>query len=59
MIIHLLVVLFVIGVVLYLLNTLVPMDDRFKKAINIIVIACVFLYVLQCFGIISGFPNFR
>ncbi len=45
--ITLLVVLVVVGVVLYVLNTLVPMDARFKSAINVIVCLLAFLYIVQ------------
>jgi hypothetical protein len=53
-IIQLLVVLVVIGVVLYLVNTLIPMDARIKTIINVVVILCVCLWLLQVFGIFGG-----
>jgi hypothetical protein len=61
MLISFLITLIVVGVVLYLLNTLVPMDARIKTVINVVVLLCVFLYALQAFGIISGhnFPSLR
>jgi hypothetical protein len=52
--ISLLFVLIVVGVILYLLNTLVPMDSRIKTVINVIVLLCVFFYVLQAFGLLNG-----
>lgn len=54
MLISLLVVLLIVGVVLYLLNTLVPMDGRIKTVINVVVILAVFLYVLQAFGVLGA-----
>lgn len=54
MLISLLITLIIVGVMLYLLNTLVPMDARIKTAINVIVLLVVFLYVLQAFGLFSG-----
>lgn len=51
--ISLLVTLLVVGVLLYLFNLFVPMDGRFKKAINVIVGLIAFLYILQAFGVIS------
>jgi len=61
MLISLLVVLVIVGVVLYLLNTLVPMDARIKTVINVVVLLAVFLYVLQSFGFVSShsFPSLR
>lgn len=46
-----LITLIIIGVCLYLLNTLVPMDDKIKTVINVVVLLVVFLYVLQIFGV--------
>lgn len=51
MLISLLVVLVVVGVLLYLLNALVPLDPKIKTVINVIVGLCVFLWVLQIFGV--------
>jgi hypothetical protein len=52
--VSLLIALVVIGVLLYLLNVLVPMDSRIKTVINAIVFLIVFLYVLQAFGVIHS-----
>jgi hypothetical protein len=52
--IGLLVVLIVVGVILYLVNTLIPMDQRIKTIINVIVILFVLLWLLQSFGLIGG-----
>ena len=49
MLIQLLVVLVILGVLLYLLNVLVPMDNRFKTAINVIVGLLLFLYIVDLF----------
>ncbi len=59
--ISLLIALVVIGVLLYLFNLLVPMDQKIKTVINAIVFLIVFLYVLQAFGIIHShnLPSLR
>jgi len=57
--ISLLIMLVIIGVVLYLLNTLVPMDPKIKTVINAVVCVIVFLYVLQAFGVFHGMPQFK
>lgn len=59
MLISLLIVLVIVGVALYLLNTLVPMDGRIKTVINVVVLLAVFLYVLQAFGFIGSFPHLK
>lgn len=52
--ITILVILVVAGVLLYLLNTLVPMDGRIKTAINAIVLLFIFLFILDVLGIWDG-----
>lgn len=52
--ISIIVVLIIAGVLLYLLNALVPMDSRFKLAINVLVGLFLFLYVLSVLGVWHG-----
>jgi hypothetical protein len=56
-----LLVLIVVGVLLYILNTLIPMDNRIKTCINAVVLLAVFVYILEGFGVIpaGSFPHFR
>lgn len=56
--ISLLVVLIVVGAILYLIQTVLPIDARIKQIIYVIVIVVVFLYVLQSFGLID-MPRLR
>lgn len=55
--ISLIVVLVVIGVVLWLVDTKVPMDPTIKTVIRVIVILAFCLWLLNYFGIYSGFPH--
>lgn len=50
--IQLVVVLIVIGVLLWLVNTHIPMDVTIKKILNIVVIIVVCLWLLTVFGIL-------
>jgi hypothetical protein len=50
---QLIVILILIGVGLYLLNTLVPLDVKIKTIINVVIIIAVLLWVLKAFGIFS------
>ncbi len=50
MLIDLILALVVLGVVLYLV-TLLPIDDRIKQIIHVVVIIAALLYVLQMFGL--------
>jgi len=45
-------VLIVIGVVLYLINTKVPMDGTIKLIINIVVVLGVLAWLLNYFGVL-------
>lgn len=49
--ISLLIGLVVIGVVLYLINTLLPMDGRIKTVINVIVVLAVCVWLLRFAGL--------
>lgn len=45
--------LVVIGVLLWLLNTYVPMDQKIKTIINVVVVICVVLWLLSVFGLLG------
>lgn len=51
--ISLIVVLVVVGVVLWLVETQLPMDPTIKTIIRVIVILAVCLWLLSVFGILS------
>jgi len=46
-------VLIVIGIVLYLVNTKVPMDSTIKLIINIVVVLAVIAWLLSFVGLIK------
>jgi hypothetical protein len=50
-IIQLVVILAVIGLLLWLVNTYIPMAEPIKRIINIIVIVAIILWLLNVFGI--------
>jgi hypothetical protein len=50
---HVLLILIVIGVVLYLIET-IPMDATIKVIIRVVVILFVVIWLLSVFGIGSG-----
>lgn len=52
--IQLIVILVIVGVLLYLLNSIVPMDARIKTIINVIVILAVCVWLLEGFGLFTG-----
>ena len=45
--ISLIVVLIIVGVLLYLINNLIPMDSKIKTIINVVVVVAVCLWLLN------------
>ncbi len=50
----LIVTLVVVGVLLWLVNTYIPMDGKIRNILNVVVVICVVLWLLHAFGIISS-----
>ncbi len=57
--ISLVLTLVVIGVLLWLINTYIPMDGKIKKILNIVVVICVVIWLLYAFGIINHTGDIR
>lgn len=57
--ITLIVVLVVVGVILWLVNTYIPMDAKIKQILNIVVIIVVVLWLLSVFGILPDIGSVR
>jgi hypothetical protein len=51
--ISLVITLIVVGVLLWLINTYIPMDGKIKNILNIVVVICVVIWLLNAFGIIG------
>jgi Fe2+ transport system protein B len=51
--ISLVITLIVIGVLLWLVNTYIPMDGKIKQILNIVVVICVIVWLLSAFGILG------
>jgi hypothetical protein len=52
-IITVIVILIVIGLLLWLANTYIPMDGKIKQILNIVVVIAVILWLLNVFGVFS------
>jgi hypothetical protein len=57
--INLVVTLIVVGVLLWAVNTYIPMDHRIKQILNIVIVIAVVLWLLQAFGVLSGLHSVR
>jgi len=52
--ITLLLVLIVVGVILWLVNTYIPMDRKIKNILNAVVVILVVLWLLRAFGVLDS-----
>ena len=57
--ISLIVTLVIIGVLLWLVNTYIPMDGKIKKIINVVAVICVVIWLLSVFGVIGQAGSIR
>jgi hypothetical protein len=55
--ISVLISLVIVGVVLWLINTYIPMDGKIKKILNVVVVIVVILWLLSGFGVFSSMSN--
>jgi hypothetical protein len=53
------ITLIVVGVLLWLINTYIPMDGKIKKLLNIVVVVVVVLWLLNVFGVWGHLHNIR
>jgi hypothetical protein len=49
-------VLIVVGLILWLVNTYVPMAGGIKSLLNVVVFVVVLIWVLQVFGLVGAIP---
>ena len=56
---QILIVLVVVGVLLWLVNSYIPMQGTIKSILNAVVIICVVLWLLNVFGLFHSFPRFH
>ena len=52
-----LIILIVVGVLLWLVNTYVPMDRKIKNIFNIVVVIVVVIWLLKVFGLLTTLKN--
>jgi hypothetical protein len=57
--ISLVIVLIVVGVLLWLVNSYIPMDPKIKSILNVVVIIVVILWLLSVFGIFNSLGVIR
>ncbi len=57
--ISLVIVLVVVGVILWLINSYIPMQTTIKKILNAVVVIVVILWLLNAFGVIGSLDTIR
>jgi hypothetical protein len=58
-IINLAITLVVVGVILWLVNTYIPMDSKIKRILNIVIVIAVVIWLLQVVGVIGNVGHMR
>ena len=54
-----LLVLVVAGVILWLINTYIPMDRKIKNILNVVVVILVIIWLLRVFGVVDILKGIR
>ena len=57
--IQLIIVLVIVGVVLWVINSYIPMQQTIKKILNVVVILVVVFWLLSVFGFIGDLSTIR
>ena len=57
--VHVVLVLIVVGVLLWLVNSYIPMAGSIKSILNAVVVIAVVLWLLSVFGLIGELSNIR
>lgn len=53
-IVNVIIILAVVGVLLWAINTYLPMDGKIKNILNIAVVIAVILWLLKVFGVLGS-----
>jgi hypothetical protein len=57
--IHIVIVLVVVGVILWVINSYIPMQGTIKTILNAVVVIAVILWLLSAFGVIGSLQGIR
>ena len=55
--IEIIVALIIVGVILWAINSFIPMDTKIKQILNVVVVIAVLLWLLRVFGLLSHLPR--
>lgn len=51
------IILIVVGVILWLINSYIPMDRKIKNILNAVAVIGVVIWLLQVFGLLDSLKN--
>ena len=54
-----LLILIVVGVILWLINTYIPMDRKIKNILNVVVVIVVIIWLLKVFGLLDSLKSLK
>ena len=57
--VQILIALIVVGVLLWLVNSFIPMAGSIKSILNAVVVICVVVWLLNVFGLFHSFSRIR
>lgn len=52
-----LIVIIVVGVLLWIINSFIPMDHKIKQIFNIVVVIALIIWLLKAFGVFTYLTN--
>jgi len=52
-----LIAIIVVGVLLWIINTFIPMDHKIKRIFNLVVVIALVIWLLKVFGLFSYLMN--
>ena len=56
---HLIIMLVVVGLVLWVINSYIPMQATIKRILNVVVVIAVIIWLLSVFGVIGNISAIR
>jgi hypothetical protein len=57
--VHIAVILVIVGLIMWLINTYIPMAGAIKSLLNIVVFVVVLVWILQVFGLVGAIPGLK
>lgn len=58
-VINMLIALIIVGILLWLVNWFIPMDEKIKSIMNAVIVIAVVLWLLSVFGVIGSMTYTR